>query len=833
MLNLAAKAYIRMLRYPKAILSVLLVAMGVAGYFATQFSFDASSDTLVVEGDPDLANYQRAAERFGGDKFLLLTFTPHEGRALDADNVAHLESLTDEIGAIEGVRGVFSILDAPLIKSPPVPLDALEDGFRNLRSPDIDRDLAQAELTSSPLFSELLISRDGRATAMRIDLAADAALDELVAERDVLRAKKNLSLRETTRLSELDDTYLTLREAFLERRVDLIAAVRGVRTAFTDRGVLYLGGVPMIAADMIAFAKGDLIVFGGGVIAIIMVVLYLFFHRARWVLLPIATSAIAILLTVGVLGYVQRPATVISSNFVSLLVITTISLIIHLIVRYRELLHLDMTIPIGALVSETMLSKFAPCLYTALTTMAAFGSLTVSRIVPVEDFGWMMCLGIAIAFTLTFTFFPAVLLLLGRASPRGPLIEELGITRVMGEFSRWRYKGILGVVAVWSIVVGFGVGKVSMDNRFIDYFQSDTDINQGMRYIDQHLGGTMPFDVILRFAPFEELDDSEIEDDFFADETTEEAYPERYWFTRDKLDRIENLHSYLEARPEIGKVVSLASLERLAREFTDGEPLTGLQIAGVLNVLPEELRGELIHPYASPAYGEVRLNARVIESGPSFDRNALVADILEFVQTDLEMSAEDVQVTGMMVLFNSMLLQLFDSQLDSLIYVLLAAFLMLLVLLRSLLYAFIGLIPNILAAATVIAFMGYAGIPLDMMTTTIAAVSVGIGVDNAIHYLHRFQEEYDDEKDVRLAVAWSHATIGRAMYFTSATVIVGFSVLCFSNFVPTIMFGLLVAIAMALSFVANLTLLPALLVLILGSPRRSVDVNRAPEAMGE
>ncbi|TDJ23794.1 MAG: hypothetical protein E2O59_13545 [Gammaproteobacteria bacterium] len=223
----------------------------------------------------------------------------------------------------------------------------------------------------------------------------------------------------------------------------------------------------------------------------------------------------------------------------------------------------------------------------------------------------------------------------------------------------------------------------------------------------------------------------------------------------------------------------------------------------------------------------------MIESGPSFDRNALVADIIEFVQTDLEMSAEDVQVTGMMVLFNSMLLQLFDSQLDSLGYVLLAAFLMLLVLLRSLLYALIGLIPNILAAATVIAFMGYAGIPLDMMTTTIAAVSVGIGVDNAIHYLHRFQEEYDDEKDVRLAVAWSHATIGRAMYFTSATVIVGFSVLCFSNFVPTIMFGLLVAIAMALSFVANLTLLPALLVLILGAPRSTVEVNRVPEAMGE
>ncbi|MCZ6853632.1 MAG: MMPL family transporter, partial [Gammaproteobacteria bacterium] len=326
MLNLAARAYVRMLRYPRAILSVLLLVTGVAGFFSTQFSFDASSDTLVVEGDQDLANYQQVAKRFGGDKFLLLTFAPHEGRALDAVNVGYLDQLTTEIRAIPGVRGIFSILDAPLIKSPPIPLDELEGGFRNLRSEDVDWELAQAELTNSPLFSELLISRDGRATAIRIDLAPDDTLDEVVTERDLLQAKKALSPVESVRLSELFEDHVTLREAFLDRRDDLIAAVRDVRVSYADRGVLHLGGVPMIAADMIAYAKDDLLVFGGGVLVIVMVVLFLFFRRTRWVLLPIATSALAIVLTIGVLGFVQRPATVISSNFVSLLAITTISL---------------------------------------------------------------------------------------------------------------------------------------------------------------------------------------------------------------------------------------------------------------------------------------------------------------------------------------------------------------------------------------------------------------------------------------------------------------------------------------------------------------------------
>lgn len=800
---------------------VLAFLLSVAGYYANRFSFDASSDTLVVEGDPDLAAYLRVSETFGGDEFLLLTFTPARGEALELENLKILRELQTQLEAINGVASVFSVLDAPLLNSPPMALAELADGFRTLESPDVDRDLARDELRSSPFFRELLITLDGTTTAMRVNISLDRGLLSVDRERARLKAKPALSVTERARLVDLELEHAALREAYLSARELLIAEVREVRDSFKDRGVLYVGGVPMIAADMVAFVKSDLAVFGGTVTVVIMIILYGFFRQLRWVFLPVITSAVTIAFTVGVLGLVQWPATVISSNFVSLLCIITISLTIHLIVRYRELAHLYPKMDGVALVRQTMVSKFAPCLYNALTTIAAFGSLTASRIVPVEDFGWMMCIGIAFAFLTSFSLFPAMLRLMGRGATQVVAPHELAVTRFFSHVARWHAGTVTMVAVIWAVLAVAGLGMVSLDNRFLDYFQDDTDIHQGMSFVDANLGGTVPFDVILRFAPFEEYVDPE--EDFFADD--EETYPERYWFTRDKLNVVRQVHRYIESRPEVGKVLSMTSLEDLARQFTEGEALSNIEVAAILELLPEDLRRELIQPYASPITGEMRINARVIESGPHFDRKQLVADIREFIATNTTLPPEAVEVTGMMVLFNSMLEQLFSSQVNTLAYVLLATFAMFVVLLRSLLYAVLGLVPNIIAAASVIALMGYAGIPLDIMTITIAAISVGIGVDNAIHYLHRFKEEYAKDPDVRLAVAWSHATIGRAMYFTSVTVILGFSILVFSNFVPTILFGILIATAMVLALIANLTLLPSLLVLVVGRRTRSSNAD--------
>ena len=817
-----ARGYEALLDRPWWLLAGTLVVCLIAGFYSTRFSFDASSETLVVDGDPDLAAYRQISETFGGDEFLLMTFTPAKGMALAEDNLDHLRALADDVRRVPGVRGVFSVLDAPLLKSPPVPLAELSEGYRTLDSPDVDLDLALDELSSSPLFRELLISTDGRTTAMRIDLDPEKKLQITTEAREILRQQSSRTSEEAERLSALNVAYREQRQDYLARRAGLVAEMRRIVAERSGAGLIHLGGVPMIAADMIDFVKSDMVVFGVSVVLLIMLALYIFFRRWRWVLLPVAASGITILLTMGLLGFLERPATVISSNFVSLLAITTISLTIHLIVRFRELRRTDQAQDVHALVRETMTSKFAPCLYTSLTTMAAFGSLTASRIVPVEDFGWMMCIGIGLAFIVTFTFFPAALRLLSIGDFRSSR-RELGVTRVLGDVARWRAGSVLVIALALAVLVAFGINRISLDNRFVDYFKDDTDINRGMVYIDQNLGGTIPFDVVVQFPAFEaELEGDE--DDFFAEEE-EDAYPERYWFTRAKLNTVQALHDYIEARPEVGKVVSIASLEQLAREYTDGRPLSGVEIAGVLGLLPPNIRDELIRPYASPSTGELRINVRIIETGPSFDRDQLVADIRQFAETELALAPDQLQIAGMLLLFNSMLVQLFDSQVDTLAYVLAATFVMFVVLLRSVMYALLGLLPNILAAASVVAFMGYAGIPLDMMTTTIAAISIGIGVDNAIHYLHRFRGEHEKWRDVRIAVAWSHASTGRALYFTGVTIILGFSVLVFSNFVPTVMFGVLTAIAMALALLANLTLMPSLLVLVHGRRKASPQLS--------
>jgi len=808
------------LRVPWVLIVISIILLALASYYVRDFRFDASSDTLVVEGDADLARYKQVVEVFGGDDFLFLTFEPNSRKAITPEALETLAAIVQDLENIDGVSNVFSVLDAPLLKSPPVPLEDLLEGFPTLQSPEVDFALAQKELSQSPFFRELLITGDGTATAIKIDLAPNLELEQTQSQVNELK-NKGVSSGESWQAAR--SSYIVAREAHRQQREILIAQIREVRSQYQDAGILYLGGVPMIAADMISYVKSDLSVFSGAVIVLIVIALWIFFRRIRWVVLPIATAAMGVIYTVGFLGFLEWQATVISSNFISLLGITTVSLIIHLIVQYRELLITQPDMDQVGMVYATMRSKFAPCFYTALTTIAAFGSLTVSGILPVEYFGWMMCIGIVVSFVVTFTFFPAVLLVLPKGQPDSNLMEANHMIRGLGQMVQWNPWLVACLGVLMAVAAYFGIARVSLDNRFAEYFDTETDIYQGMYYLDTKLGGTIPFDVVLKFPAFEAqsfAQDDDAEEDIFASDE-EDQYPERYWFSRDKLDTLEKMHRFLDAKTQVGKVLSLTALEDFARGFTDGRKLTTLEIVAILGALPADLHAEIIRPFADPASGQMRLSGRIIESGPSFDREIFRQEIEDFATAELNFSDEKVAVSGMMVLFNSMLSQLLDSQISTLSYILLVVFVMFLVLLRSLPHALLGMIPNTLAAAMVIGAMGYAGIPLDMMTTTIAAVCIGIGVDDTIHYLHRFREEYARWGDPRIAVSFSHESIGRALYYTSFTVVAGFSVLCFSNFVPTVLFGLWTAIAMLLALLANLTLLPALLVIT--HAKRSVE----------
>lgn len=796
--------YLKSLEYPRLILTFVALLFLMAISFWPRFTFEASSDTLVVEGDPDLAYYREIEQRFGGEEMLFLTYTPVGQALFSPDVLAEIAEIQDRMVALDNVSSVFSILDAPLLDNVAELTISDSNEFLTLRSEQVDYERARKELSSSPLYADLLVSRDAQTTALRLGLSFDTQLETLREQREKLRANAG-----SADYDDIEARYAAEKLRYAELREQVIAEVRAIRDTYDGHAQLYLAGVPMIAADMIAYVKSDVWVFGLLVTLIIVIMLYVFFRRPRWVLLPLFSSALSIALLVGWLGLIRQPITVVSSNALALLAIISLSFSIHLIVRYRELLATEQNLSHTQLVIATMRSKFAPCVYTALTTIVAFASLSSSDILPVEDFGWMMCMGIAFALLIAFSFFPALLLLLPRGEASSTLGKPLAINRVFSRWARHKAAGILVFSFGLILIICFGLYQVSLDNRFIDYFKDDTEIRAGMQYFDEHLGGTVPFEVIVKFEPYEteELDE---EDAFFFEE--DEVFPEKYWFTPDKLSMLWALHNYLEQQPQTGKVVSLATLDQVARDHNDGESLDAVQLAVVLSALPETVREQMIDPFAYPVSGEMRLSGRIKESGPFFSREQMVADIRAFAQ-DVGFGADEVRVTGMMVLFNNMLKQLFDSQTSTLLYVLLATLAMFTLLLRSVNLAVLGVLPNVMSAATVIAFMGYVGIPLDMMTITIAAISIGIGVDDAIHYLHRFREEYLVTGDVLESVKRSHDSIGRAMYFTSITIIAGFSALAFSNFVPTIYFGLLTALAMLFAMLANLTILPALLVL--------------------
>lgn len=813
--------YRQLLAQPVATIAVVATLTAFAAWQLRNFEFDASADTLVVEGDRNLSHYYDMLETFGESSFVVLTYSPRVGHLFDASHVSAIASLQARVAALEGVTGSYSMLDAPLLQSPPIPLDQLADGYTTLAAGTADAALAESELTSSPLFADWLVARDGRTAAVVAFLASDSELDSLRRRRDALRASADEDKDLTAELRQVEQAHSALSTAFAEQRATTIKEIRAIRDSLGSNATVHLGGVPMVAADMIDFVRADTVSFGAAIILLISLCLWAFFRLVRWVVIPVLATGIAVTLTTGALGLLGQPVTVVSSSFVPLVAIITISLSTHLVVRYRELRLERVELGQAELVMEVIRSKTAPCLYTAITTMVAFASLLTSGIRPVADFGWMMCLGIIIAFGTTFAFFSSSLVLLKKGEGSPTLGRQPAFTSWLRDITIAHPLRLLqaGVICIGVSLVG--IAMLSLDNRFIDYFKEGTEIREGMRHIDTTLGGTIPIDVVLQFAPLSGSTQETMVDDPFASEAPV-RYPEKYWFTADKLQTVEQLHTFLEERPEVGKVTSIASLERTGRSFNDGDPLDALQVLAILEYVPAAVRDALITPYASPAAGQLRVNARLRETHPDLDRPQLIRDIRAHLRDTLNVADEHIRITGMGVLFNDMLRQMVASQASTVGFVLIATFVMFAVLLRSLTLGLIGVAPNVIAPLAVLGFMGFAGIPLDIMTTIIAAVVIGVGVDDAIHYLHRFRDERLSGATVVEAVQRSHDSIGNAMYFTSLSVVCGFSVLGLSNFVPTVYFGLLTAIAMAFALIVNLTVLPALVLLVYEPRMRTI-----------
>ena len=819
--TLAASYRRHILGRPRSVLVLLVVILVAVGGHARDFRLDASADSLLLESDPDLRRFREVQKRYRTRDLLVVTFTPAAELFSDA-SLRTLATLRDALSRVEDVDGVTTILDVPLLESSDVPVSELSENIPTLETPGMDRARAREELTRSPIFSESILSADASTTALLLSMKDDPELESLRARRqELLAASEGGGLDDAGEheLVEVRARYEHAHRRAAERRSASVAAVRAVLAPYREHGTLHLGGVPMITSDMVDFVRKDLLVFGGGVLVFLVAMLGFVFRRPRWVLLPLACCAFAGLFMIGLLGMVGWKVTVISSNFLALMLIITLSMNIHLAVRYRQLRRDRPELDHLELVALTVSYMARPCLYTALTTIIGFGSLVFSGIKPVIDFGWMMSIGLAVTFVTSFTLFPCGLALLGRgAAGEVPTRREFRFTAPLAVLCTRHGGLVLLATGALAVVCLAGISRLEVENSFIDYFGRDTEIHQGMRLIDRELGGTTPLNVVLDLdeARIFGEDEDEEDEEWFDDELEDEALGRdpAYWFTTFKVQRIKEVHDYLDSLPEVGKVLSLASALRVAESLNDGRELDSFLLALLYRRLPDEVRAALIDPYISVENNEARIFARVLDSRPDLRRAELLERIRQDLDEGLGLEEADASVTGLLVLYNNMLQSLYRSQISTLGAVLAGVGLMLVVLFRSFTLALVGIVPNLLAAGLVLGLMGLAGIPLDMMTITVAAITIGIAVDNSIHYIYRFREELPGSGDYLKTLELCHANIGRAVFYTSCTIIFGFSILVLSNFLPTIYFGVLTGLAMLVALLASLTLLPKLILMV-------------------
>ena len=807
--------------YQSLIASLLVIVF--FSFSIQNFKMDASADSLVLENDQALKYYRATNARYATEDFVVITFKP-KNEIFNKVSLNLLDELAEDLkNNISDISSVLTILDVPLLNSPKIGFTDLSKEQRTLRTKGVDLDLAKKEFITSPLYKNLLMSTDATTTVIVVNFKKDKKYFDLLKERNNLREiriTRELTPDEKNLLKKSEINFKNYSAKHSAREKENIKSIRGIISKYKDNASMFLGGVPMITSDMTDFIAQDIQKFGIGVFIFLVLILFIIFKNIRWVIIPLFGCIISVIFVSGLAGFIDWRITVISSNFPALLLIITMSMTIHLAVRYRELNCKSLNKDKKDIIAETIHYMFIPCVYTSLTTIVAFASLVVSGIRPVIDFGHMMTVGITSAFIITFIVFPTILMVL----PKEIINEKSDITKsITKKFAFFSIhncgKIIFGSFLIF-MISAFGISKIKVENRFIDYFHSDTEIYQGMLEIDEKLGGTTPLDIIID-KPFKEDteeisldddDDSEFDDlsELLGDE---EDNIEGYWLTNPKLREIVKIHNFLEDQPEAGKVLSLATLYKLAIGLNDDEPLSDLQVGAIKESLSEDVREVLLDPFLSDDESQTRITLRVIDSDKRLNRKEFIQKVENFLVTDMNYSKENFNTTNMLVLYNNMLQSLFSSQIQTIGFVFISIMFMFIILFRSFYLAVISIIPNILPATLVLGFMGLKSIPLDLMTITIAAISVGIAVDNTIHYVIRFRREFSENKNYIESVKICHGSIGKAMYYTSSIIVIGFSILSLSNFIPTVYFGLLTGLAMLAALLASLTLLPSLLII--------------------
>ena len=812
-MNFINQIYKKLLEKPKFILFLIVLVFSFSVYNAKNFQLDASADSLLLENDPDL-NYLRSVnERYSSEDFFVITYSPK--KKINNETIQELKKFVNEIDNIQWVSKTISILNAPLFESSDQPLIEKINNIQYITTPGIEINRALNELRNSPVYKRLIINDDATTFGIVAYIKDNKKyLSALEINKNFLDKQKNKKLSDKD-FKEFEKHKLVLEQLKREQNKNLELyniEIRSHISKYKNIADINLSGIPMIADDLISFVKKDITVFGSGVFVFIIITLWFIFRDIRWVIFPLLSCFLSISIMVGMLGYLNWKVTVISSNFISLMLILTMEINIHYVERYKQLQAEFPKKKENFLTYLTTTKILTPILYAVLTTALAFLSFIFSDIKPVIDFGLMMTLGLFISLFVSMILLPYLII---KFKPKASPVHKSKESKIAKFFETIAINQKFLVLTFSSIIFIlsiYGMTRLKVENSFINYFDKNTEIYKGMKLIDEKLGGTTPLDIILKFKESESK--STFADDEFFQGSSSDEYKDSYWFTNFRINNIVNVHKYLETLPEIGKVLSFYSVLQLGEKLNDNKKLGPLEMAILHSKLPEDIKKNIITPYISIDDNEARISLRIIDSNPELNRKELLIKIQKDLEEKLQLKKEEFKITGILVIFNNLLQSLFDSQIKTLGITFAGIFLLLLILFKSFWWSVVAAIPNFTAALFILGSLGLFNIPLDMMTITIASISVGIAIDNSIHYIYRFREEFKINKNYNRTIQICHRTVGKAIVNASLTIVFGFSILILSNFIPSIYFGIFTGLAMLTAMTLVLTLMPQLILII-------------------
>lgn len=733
-------------------------------FYAFRISIDASSESLVYDDNQNYKTYENIVQNYQGSDFLLLAYTPKSGDVFSKDSITFIENLSQTISKLDAVQSTLSIANAPLLKS--IKDSSLQDNIKanaNILSPQIDINLAKEEILNNPFFKENIISEDSKTAGIVVFLKSGFDYSHTIDE------------------------------------------IKKIKNSYKDE--MYIGGVPLIVDDIVYYIKSDLLVYTLLLGLILAVVMWLFFRNLSFVILSIVVCIFTLAISSGIFALLGYKITIVSSNYISILFVVNISLIIHLIVSYLENIKKYKNADKKRLILITALQKTTPSFYAIATTMIGFLGLMFANIMPIVHLGVVMAVGVLVALIFTFVIFMSFMMLV--RIPREVEFVSLGL-RILEFSSNIAINNKLRIYFVAFLCVVFsvyGIRYLSVENSFINYFKSGSEIKEGLLVIDENLGGTIPLEVIVKFATNETKDSI---NDEFESEFEELAKEDKYFFSEEKLRIAKRIHEYFLENEYAGSILSLHSVSLLLEEL--GLKPDGFTFSFLYDNLDESLKLQLFYPYANIQQDELRFVVRILDSSSSLKRDEFIKQVKLELANILENENVSFEVNGLMVLYNDLLQSLISSQVDTLLFVMLIIFVLFVLVFRSFKLAIIAFVANMIPLCVVFGILGISGISLDIMTATIAAISLGMGVDHAIHYIHRYKEEIKTNSK-ETAIRNSHKSIGNAMYYTAVVIIIGFLTMTSSSFVPTIYFGIITSAVMILMLISSLILLPRMLLI--------------------